>query len=461
MATNPAGGTSRRAFMRSVISLGALGITTSLTPDLLYAQPRRDLKGVTIDYWNIIGVQNKIIRQLSQQIIHAFEQKTGATVNTTWDSYGSIIGPKYRTNFKGGIAPTVFDAAGRWTGQLRRFLRPFNDFMEDHWDDDAREGTAWLIPLIERQNRGFADAKLIYDLPFGLVMQAPIITRRDHWEKAGIDWEQNWPIRDTDHFLEVLELLRAKAGVRYPTEVYGKIWDAGDTQLNGWVRSLDIETSTFINADWSRSNADQPAWTQAVQFYVDLFRKHKFSSPNSPQSTDEDSVEQFIRGRKSIIHADILNRGTLLARMADQMKDGTVQWGPHFPIAGGKSGSQVFLAFSTFHIVKQQGPDAEIKERAAWEFVKEWFLPENMIAYAKSAGLCSRRDLWPRLMGSADHYAEVGTGMIVNPGVWANHPKSVDIQYNLFAPHIQRAMLGSPVEKELGQYATKVNEALR
>ncbi|MCH7937591.1 MAG: hypothetical protein IH994_10960, partial [Proteobacteria bacterium] len=97
---------------------------------------------------------------------------------------------------------------------------------------------------------------------------------------------------------------------------------------------------------------------------------------------------------------------------------------------------------------------------AAWEFIKEWFLPENMIAYAKSAGLCSRRDLWPRLMGEPDHYAEVGTGMIVNPGVWANHPKSVDIQYNLFAPHIQRAMQGSPVEKELGQYAAKVNDAL-
>ena len=83
MATNPAGETSRRAFMRSVISLAALGITTSLTPELLFARPRRDLKGVTIDYWNMIGVQNKIVRQLSGQIIHAFEQKTGATVNTT------------------------------------------------------------------------------------------------------------------------------------------------------------------------------------------------------------------------------------------------------------------------------------------------------------------------------------------------------------------------------------------
>ena len=93
-----------------------------------------------IDYWNMIGVQNKLVRQLSESIIKAFEQKTGATVNTTWNSYGDIIGPKYRTNFQGGVKPVVFDATDRWTGQLREFLYPMNEFIEGAWTK-ARKGT--------------------------------------------------------------------------------------------------------------------------------------------------------------------------------------------------------------------------------------------------------------------------------------------------------------------------------
>ena len=252
-----------------------------------------------------------------------------------------------------------------------------------------------------------------------------------------------------------------KAGIKYPTEVYGKIWDFGDTQLNGWIRSVDTETSDFVTSDWKRSNGDSEAWIKGVQFYVDVFRKHKLSSPNTPQSSDEQAVEEFIRGQKSIIHCDILNRGTLLDKMPNEMKDGTVVWGPHFPLTGGNSGSYMFLRSATFEMVKQDGSEAAIKEQAGWAFIKEWLLPENQVAYAKVAGLCARRDLWPKIMGAPDRYAEAGTSMIKNPGVWTNHPKSVDLQYNLLAPHGQRALQGSPVEKELKAYAEKANAILK
>ena len=44
-----------------------------------------------------------MVRRLSADIIKAFEQRTGATVNVSWNSYGDIIGPKYRANLIGGI----------------------------------------------------------------------------------------------------------------------------------------------------------------------------------------------------------------------------------------------------------------------------------------------------------------------------------------------------------------------
>jgi multiple sugar transport system substrate-binding protein len=453
---------NRRDFLKRSGALAALGFTTSLTPDLAFGQARTDLNGVTIDYWNMIGVQNKIVRQISEDVVNAFQQKTGCKVNVTWNGYGDIIGPKYRTNFTGGIMPTVMDTSSRWVNQLREFLYPLNDYVENAWEPEVRVGVEWLFPLNEEENQGFPDKDQLYGLPFNLVMQAPYIMRRDHLEEAGLSFDENYPIRDTDHFLEICNVIKDKLGVPYPTEVYGKIWDFGDTQLNGWIRSLSIEDSDFLNADWTKSNARSEAWKQGCQFYVDVFRKHELSSPNSPQSTDEDTVDQFILGRKSIVHCDILNRGTLLDRMPEQVADGTVVWGPHFPITGGTSGSQCFLGPNSFYIVKQEGADADIKQQAAWEFIKEWFLPENMIAVAKSSGLCARRDLWDQLKGEPDRSVEASIETIGdNPGMWTGHRRSVDFQYNLLAPHGQRMLQGEPVDQELNAYADEVDKALQ
>ncbi|MFO1350677.1 MAG: ABC transporter substrate-binding protein [Gammaproteobacteria bacterium] len=453
---------TRRRFLQQSTALAALGVGTTLTPDLIYAESKADLKGVTIDYWNMIGVQNKIVREQSEAIVKAFEQKTGCKVNVTWNSYGDIIGPKYRTNFLGGVKPTVFDAASRWIGQLRRFLRPFDDFVANELDASTRDAIAWMFPLFERENRGFKDAKTQYSMPLNLVMQAPYILNRDHWDKAGIDFDKNYPIRDSDHYIELCKEIKAKAGIPYPTEVYGKIWDFADTQLNGWIRSVDKATSDFLNDDWTKSNATSDAWLKGVQFYVDIFRKYDLSSPNTPQSTDEQAVDQFIAGQKSIVHCDLLNRGTLLTKLPDAVNSGRVVWGPQFPLAGHHSGSQCFLAINTFHIVKQDGPDAALKERAAWEFIKEWLAADNALAVSRSSGLSGRRDVWEQLKGEADRSTDAAIATIGDdPGVWNNHPRSVDFQYNLIAPHGQKMLQGAPVADELAAYAKEVDAALR
>ena len=182
------------------------------------------------------------------------------------------------------------------------------------------------------------------------------------------------------------------------------------------------------------------------------------------QSSDEAALEELIKGRKSILHADVLNRGTLLTRLPDEMADGTIQWSPHFPITGGTSGSHTCLTLLPMCIVKQDGPDAAIKEEAAFEFIKEWLLSENQIAYAKLSGFGSRKDTWDALMGSPDGYAEAMLAMLSTPTpprAWANHPKSVDFQYNLLAPHGQKMLQGAPVEAELKAYADEVNEVLK
>lgn len=92
---------------------------------------------------------------------------------------------------------------------------------------------------------------------------------------------------------------------------------------------------------------------------------------------------------------------------------------------------------------------------------EQWFLPENMSAVGKSSGLPARRDLWDQLKGEPDRWAEASIATIGdNPGMWTAHPRSVDFQYNLLAPHGQRMLQGEPVEEELEAYADEVDKAL-
>ena len=423
---------SRRDFLKRSSALAALGITTSLTPDLAFGQAKTDLRGVTIDYWNMIGVQNKIVRQISEDIVNAFQQKTGCTVNVTWNSYGDIIGPKYRTNFTGGIMPTVMDTSSRWVNQLREFLLPLNDYVDNAWEPDARAGVEWLFPLNAEENRGF---------PTRTSSTACRSTSSCRRPTSPAATTSSKPASTSTRTTRSATPTTTSSCARRLGEGRGALPDRGLRQDLG-LRRHPVERLDPLAVDRGQRLPERRLEQEQCplggleagrQFYVDVFRKHQLSSPNSPQSTDEDTVDQFILGRKSIVHCDILNRGTLLDRMPDEMADGTVVWGPHFPMTGGTSGSQCFLGPNSFYIVADEGPDAEIKWQASWEFIKEWFLPENMTAVAKSSGLCARRDLWEQLKGEPDRSIEASIETIGdNPGMWTGHPRSVDFQYNLW-----------------------------
>ena len=73
----------------------------------------------------------------------------------------------------------------------------------------------------------------------------------------------------------------------------------------------------------------------------------------------------------------------------------------------------------------------------------------------------ARRDVWEGLKGLPDRSTEAAIATIGDdPGIWNNHPRSVDFQYNLIAPHGQKMLQGASVEQELVAYAKEVDEAL-
>ncbi|NKC13929.1 MAG: hypothetical protein GKR94_17605 [Gammaproteobacteria bacterium] len=171
----------------------------------------------------------------------------------------------------------MFDTASRWVGQMKEFLRPLQDFYDNEMDAELRSAIEWTFEAMRSQNSGFLDGDQLNSVPLNLVMQAPCIINRDHFISTRSASTSTPTIRFGTPTTTSNSARRSSkdAGIKYPTEVYGKIWDFADTQLPGWIRSVDTETSDFINADWTKSNATSNAWMKGVQFYVDVFRKHK------------------------------------------------------------------------------------------------------------------------------------------------------------------------------------------
>ena len=397
-------------------------------------------------------------------MIKAFEMRTGATVNRSTLSWNDFAGPKMRTNMQNGIIPTMFNSSDRWTGQFRAlgFLRPLDDFINDRLDASLRESIEWLFPIIAEQNRGFEDPETIYDFPHCLQAQSPLLVRVDHVAEIGIDVDKDFPLRDSDHFLEVCLELK-KAGRQYPTEIYGSRGDMFDTHQPGLIRFLDLESSHFIDPTWSRSMARSDAWLQTFEFYADIYRKHELSSPNTLKSGDEYCLEHLILGRRSIANIDFSNRGTLVEKGQDLIDEGKVRYFPNFHMAGGTTGCSTFLINYQVNICNQTGPDAAIKEEAAFELIKEFMLPENQATTGKLLAFPSRKDVWDSLRGTPDRFADVSIEMFGQPGLagWYNHPKSIDYQYFLPHPRGQKFLQGASVKEELSAYADEVDAALK
>lgn len=444
----------KQAALTSAFTLGGLAI---LPKGISWG--KREFSGITIDYWNQINVQNRLVKVEAERAVREFEKATGAKVNISWHSYGDIIGPKYRTNFKAGVRPTLFDSDMEWAGAIRKYLRPFNDLIETDLDKKIRESIRWMEPYLKDMNRCWPDKEKIYSMVLWSNVCNPLCTRTDHWKKAGINFEENWPIRSYDHFIDICQRFK-KAGVsEYPTEVYGSTFDAGDCALPCWAVAKDRERGTFFNKDCSDVNVDSNVWLETIQQYVDIFRKYHLASPRSPKSGDEVAAEEIALGKKSLVDIEYSNRGILMDRAPELLEKGVIQWGPSFDLGSGSVGN--FHIWS-FHIVKQEGPDAEVKERCAWELIKFLLKPESQIAIAKPLGsLPLRKDLWDQLKGTPEHLIEPHIQMEkTRPRVWSSHPLQVDVQYNKFGPRMSNILRGRDLKEEISAYVKEIRTAL-
>ena len=199
------------------------------------------------------------------------------------------------------MKPTVFDAFDRWTGQLRDFLLPMNDFIESSLDAEARKGLHGLCRWFKRPEPRL-QATRSNDLrpafradPAGAAPGAPRPFREGRARLRGRISRSGTPTT----YVEVCKQIQAKA--RSSTRPRSTARSGTSATPSSTAGSARSHRGPAISSTTTgrKSNARRKPGSKGVQFYVDVFQKYKLSSPNTPQSTDEEAVELFIRGRRA------------------------------------------------------------------------------------------------------------------------------------------------------------------
>ncbi len=236
---------------------GRLAVLAVCAAALVAAGCSQRERPIELELW--IADFNQDTRALIDgELIPRFEAAhPGVKVNTQYISW-THLDEKLTISFAGGVAPDVFQVGAEYVGGLayRGMAEPLDGRVEEWGRADDYFPASWSTCVYQGR---------VYGLPY---LSAPrvLIYRTDLLREAGYDappdtWE---------------ELAEAAARM---TVRRGPITDlAGMNLAVSWqvfVEFLWENGGQIFSADGRRSTVDSPEAVEALQFYVDLFNKHR------------------------------------------------------------------------------------------------------------------------------------------------------------------------------------------
>ena len=416
------------------------------------------LSGTTFTYWNEVNANSRGAKEATQKSVEQFQSDTGASIKVNFASYDGVIGAKWKTAFKQGNYPVLYDSVSTWDGQFVKggWVEPFDNYR-DAFDQETIDAIKWIFPLLKKQYSGF-EGSTVYEIPFGFLTQVPHIARLDHFEKAGLDPKKDFPPKDYGHLVDVATTLQKEGPGQYGYQIHGAKFDVTDCQLAQWAVAHGGKKGLFLNEDWSDTNLDNDVWKKTVREYVDVYQKHGLSNGKTPSSGDEDVVPLMRQGAISMSGIDFLNLPTLNNQAADLMSSGTIRWGAAWP---GQAKERSVIQPYTFGLTKPpKNADKatyERKQEAAIEYAKTWLSKEWQKKLHQNFGLLPvRKDVWEEIPRQKHNGFEAVLKMANNSTLgWSAHPQSVSVQYNITGPYMQKALSGELSPEEACNQAAK------
>ncbi|WP_435181352.1 ABC transporter substrate-binding protein [Halorussus sp. AFM4] len=475
----PSQGEENRRRRNVIKGLGAAGITGLAgctgggevggqeTTTTKKSSDQQDFSDVTFRYWNIINIQNRNARELSNKIIKEFEQETGATVQVNFSGYTDLVGSKWRTAWANNNYPVVYDNLTYLGGHLNHKVVPVSEYI-DKFDDQTIQKYQWIMDLMAKETyRGYQGSGLdrVYEIPFGLDVREPNVFRRDHFEKAGVSWEKNMPPKNYDQLVSTMKTVMNNGPATTGYQVYGVPHDWSDVQLLPWQIANAGADGLYVDEKAREPNMDKQNWIKTFRDYVNVFRKHNLCGPQTPQMSDEKTVPNIISGRWSGGSMDPFNHPSL-ARQAPQLANsGKVQYTTQYKTNNLQKGGFIWSTVGLALTEKPPGVSQNKwnrKQEAAIGLMKK-FLEKDLQRQSWNGfgTLPARKDVWGDLERKPHGLLDVLTTMAeeTNYSVSAR-PGIAQIYSTLTGPTAQKALRGNISPEEACKQIAKDSRQL-
>jgi hypothetical protein len=405
-----------------------------------------DLQGTELVYWAVCHANSEQARTRSEELIQQFQSDTGANINVSWESGGAAFGGEWRnqmSNENYPNYPVLYDSLMNFNGQFMAadFLEPFENYKQ--WlDDEVVNNMEMMVDVYSESLQIYGDQ--ILEVPIGFLTQEPFIARTDHFEEAGLSWEDDFPPKDYDHLIDVATTLQNDGPADYGFPIYGTTSDALDEILPCYAYQIGgDDKGDFLTDEGNATNFGNDVWEQALQQYYDIQHKHELSFGGAPSAGDEDVMNQVIGGQASLGQINWLDVPALLNRAPDMMENGTLQFGPAWQ---GESGSRgAFMPWSIGIMKRPQNVDEsewEQKQKTAARFLNLWLSENQQKRMFTDFGLFpSREDVWDQVPSTPYKGPETLQTMAQDmDSTWSSHGRLIDIQYNKTGPIIQQML---------------------
>ena len=405
-----------------------------------------DLSNTTATYWNTINVQSESAKSASKNIVDTVQSNTGASIKTNFSTVSDLIGAKWKTSFRSGNYPVIFDSVVGWAGPFMQngYVLPFSEY-KDKLDQDVLENIQWLTDKLEYTYRGYR--KDLYEIPYGLNVQTGMVGRMDHFEEAGLSPEDDFPPDDFEHLVEVAQTLQKDGPAKHGFSSFGQSSDSFDEHILAWSVADGGKKGVYLNEDWTKGRLTNDSWMTAGRNYIETYTEHDLGPTDTPSISTEKYLTRLANGRASMSSSGFLNLPLLKKRAPDLVKNGTIKWAPNWK---GESGSRGCTAPYTLALTRK--PETankdtwEKRQQVGVELMNQFLSKEVQRKMFTQFGLFPvRKDVWSDLpIGERpDNYLSSFKTMAEEGGpAWSAHPVSLELIINIAPPHIQSALKG-------------------
>ena len=289
---------------------------------------------------------------LDDELIPRFEAAhPGVKVNTQYISW-THLDEKLTISFAGGVAPDVFQVGAEYVGGLayRGMAEPLDEYVERWGEADDYFSASWGTSVYRGK---------VYGLPY---LSAPrvLLYRKDLLKEAGFEG----PPETWEELAEAAERMTVRrgpvidlAGMNLPVS-----WQI-------FVEFLWENGGQIFDEEGKRSLLDSPEAVEALQFYADLYNKHRVC-PTAGMPVAGGSVPVFASKRAAM---EIMNQFGIY-----NVKKYAPELLPEVGIAPTpRRKERVVSVYTDWLAMSPQGTHKEL----AWELMTFLMEPENLAAY--------------------------------------------------------------------------------